>query len=96
VLAEYQKAPQVTRDRLYIDTMQQVLNNVTKVMVDSHNNSNLLYLPLDKLLQQAGATSASGGAAPSSSSGLQDSTPAPSAGDARSRDNARSRDREGR
>ena len=55
VLAEYQKAPGVTRDRLYIDTMQQVYSNVSKVMVDSRSNSNLLYLPLDKLMQQAGA-----------------------------------------
>jgi membrane protease subunit HflK len=55
VLTEYQKAPAVTRDRLYIETMQQVYSNVTKVMVDSRAGSNLLYLPLDKLLQQAGA-----------------------------------------
>ena len=43
----------MTRDRLYIDTMQQVYSNVTKVMIDSRSNSNLLYLPLDKLMQQA-------------------------------------------
>jgi membrane protease subunit HflK len=55
VLTEYQKAPGVTRDRLYIDTMQQVYSNVSKVLVDSRSNSNLLYLPLDKLMQQAGA-----------------------------------------
>ena len=52
---EYQKAPAVTRDRLYIETMQQVYSNVSKVMVDSRNGSNLLYLPLDRLLQQGGA-----------------------------------------
>ena len=51
VLTEYQKAPGVTRDRLYIDTMQQIYANVSKVMIDSRNNSNLLYLPLDKLMQ---------------------------------------------
>ncbi|HEX3142322.1 MAG TPA: FtsH protease activity modulator HflK, partial [Rhizobacter sp.] len=55
VLAEYQKAPAVTRDRIYIDTMQQIYSSVSKVLVDSRNNSNLLYLPLDKLVQQAGA-----------------------------------------
>jgi membrane protease subunit HflK len=55
VLTEYQKAPQVTRDRLYIDAMQQVYSNVSKVMVDSKSGSNLLYLPLDKLLQQGGS-----------------------------------------
>ena len=54
-LAEYQKAPQVTRDRLYIDTMREVYSNVSKVMIDTRNNSNLLYLPLDRLLQQAAA-----------------------------------------
>ena len=52
VLAEYQKAPQVTRDRIYIDTMRDIYANVSKVMVDSRTGSNLLYLPLDKLLQQ--------------------------------------------
>jgi len=61
LLTEYQKAPQVTRDRLYIDTMQQIYTNVTKVMIDSHQGSNLLYLPLDKIMQLAGQ---SGGAAP--------------------------------
>ena len=55
VLVEYQKAPAVTRDRIYIDTMQQIYGDVTKVMVDSRNGSNLLYLPLDKLLQQSGS-----------------------------------------
>ena len=55
VLAEYQKAPVVTRDRMYIDTMQQIYSNVSKVLVDSRNNSNLLYLPLDKLLSHRAA-----------------------------------------
>lgn len=55
VLAEYQRAPVVTRDRLYLETMQAVYSNVSKVMVDSRSGSNLLYLPLDKLMQQAGA-----------------------------------------
>jgi membrane protease subunit HflK len=59
LLTEYQKAPQVTRDRLYIDTMQQIYTNVTKVMIDSHQGSNLLYLPLDKILQLTGQSSGS-------------------------------------
>jgi len=50
VLAEYTKSPQVTRERLYQDTMQQVLSNTTKVMVDDKQGGNLLYLPLDKLM----------------------------------------------
>jgi membrane protease subunit HflK len=58
VLKEYAKAPQVTRDRLYLDTIQQVFQNTSKVYVDSRNANNLLYLPLDKLIQQVGAGSA--------------------------------------
>jgi membrane protease subunit HflK len=90
VLAEYQKAPLVTRDRLYIETMQQVYSNVSKVMVDSRTGSNLLYLPLDKLLQQAGAPAA---ATPAPTA---PSEPVSSTVDVRSRDNSRSREREGR
>jgi modulator of FtsH protease HflK len=94
VLTEYQKAPGVTRDRLYIETMQQVYSNVAKVMIDSRTNSNLLYLPLDKLMQQAGAAGTVPAAAPSVST----TEPASSSGsvDVRSRDGQRSRDRETR
>jgi membrane protease subunit HflK len=46
LLAEYQKAPQVTRDRLYIESMQQIYGNVTKILVDSKQGSNMLFLPL--------------------------------------------------
>jgi len=55
---EYAKAPEVTRQRLYLETMQQVYANTSKVLVDSKGGGNLLYLPLDKLMQQAGAASA--------------------------------------
>ncbi|MGO4378812.1 FtsH protease activity modulator HflK [Pseudoduganella sp. RAF19] len=58
VLAEYQKAPGVTRDRMYLDTMQQIFANTTKVMADSRNGNNLLYLPLDKLIAQVAAADA--------------------------------------
>lgn len=51
VSTEYAKAPQVTRDRMYLDTMQQVFQNTTKVLVDQKAGGNLLYLPLDKLIQ---------------------------------------------
>lgn len=51
VEAEYSKAPQVTRDRMYLDTMQQLFANTTKVLVDQKASGNLLYLPLDKLIQ---------------------------------------------
>ena len=53
VLTEYQKAPQVTRDRMYVDAMQQIYGSVTKVLIDSRQGSNLLYLPLDKIMQMA-------------------------------------------
>lgn len=97
VLTEYQKAPAVTRDRLYIETMQQVYSNVSKVMVDSRNGSNLLYLPLDRLLQQAGAAPAAGPAAMTNTPTPATEPPVPAAaGDVRSRDGTRTRDREGR
>ena len=56
--AEYQKAPQVTRDRLYINAMKEIYGNVTKVLVESRQGSNMLYLPLDKIMQMNGVTSA--------------------------------------
>jgi membrane protease subunit HflK len=51
ILAEYEKAPQVTRERMYLDTMQQVLGATTKVIVDQKGGQNLLYLPIDKIMQ---------------------------------------------
>ena len=72
VLTEYQKAPQVTRDRLYIDAMQQVYGNVTKVMIESRQGSNLLYLPLDKIMQMTGT-----GAVAAPIDPVMGSTPAP-------------------
>jgi len=53
ILVEYQKAPGVTRDRMYLDMMQQVMGNVSKVMVDQKNGNSLLYLPLDKLMESS-------------------------------------------
>jgi len=53
--AEYAKAPEVTRQRLYLETMQQVYSNTSKVMVDAKGQGNLLYLPLDKIIGAAGA-----------------------------------------
>jgi membrane protease subunit HflK len=95
VLAEYQKAPAVTRDRLYIDTMQQVYSNVSKVMVESRSGSNLLYLPLDKLMQQAvpGPVGATVPQATPSAALPTDGGAAGAAGaDARSRDAGRARE----
>ena len=89
VVDEYKKAPLVTRDRMYIDTMQQVFSNVSKVLVDSRAGSNLLYLPLDKLMQQAGGAAAAAAPAP-----VPVEVPVTAPPDSRSRDGARSRERE--
>ena len=99
VLAEYQKAPQVTRERMYLDAMQQIYSNVTKVMIDSRQGSNLLYLPLDKIIQMTGKTAegaAAATAAPSASV-LPPTTvvPVPTT-DNRTRDAGRTRDRDTR
>jgi membrane protease subunit HflK len=97
VLTEYKKAPAVTRDRLYIDTMKEVYSNVSKVYVESRNNSNLLYLPLDKLIQQTGAASApAAGAAMATADANAAAPTAPGTLDVRSRDGQRGRDRDGR
>jgi membrane protease subunit HflK len=63
VVTEYAKAPGVTRDRMYIDTMQQIFSSTSKVMVDAKSGSNLLYLPLDKLIAQVAANDAALGSA---------------------------------
>lgn len=61
LLKEYAKAPRVTRERLYLDTMESVLGATSKVIVTAEGSGNLMYLPLDKLLEQrAGGTAASG------------------------------------
>ena len=88
--AEYARAPAVTRNRLYLETMQQIYTNTTKLMIDAKGQGNLLYLPLDKLMQAAGAAGMD--AAPARSP-----EPLPQnmdRGDVRSRDALRSRDRE--
>jgi membrane protease subunit HflK len=95
LLTEYQRAPQVTRDRLYLETMQQIYSSVTKILVDSRQGSNLLYLPLDKIMQQV---SQGGVAAPETAPAVP--VPPPSASgsavDSRTRDNGRTRERETR
>ncbi len=96
VLTEYQRAPAVTRDRLYLETMQQVYSNVTKVMVDSRAGSNLLYLPLDRLMQQGGAPAAPAAAATAVPTPASIDPTGTQSVDIRSRDGARTRDREGR
>ncbi len=90
VLVEYNKAPQVTRERLYIETVQQILESTTKVLIDARAGTNLLYLPLDKILRSAvgGSPEALAPARPSASA----ESPPQDAG-ARSRDTLRGRER---
>ncbi len=101
VLAEYSKAPQVTRDRMYIETMQQVYANTSKVLIDVRSGNPLLYLPLDKLVQQSGGGAGGGGlqVEPSGTGAARaptvESAAAPAV-EARSRDAQRNREREGR
>ena len=99
IYAEYQKSPQVMRDRMYLDTMQQIYGNVTKVLVESRQGSSLLYLPLDKLLQMGGTPAAAAAELQTAPAGGA-SVPLPFANaqtnDARSRDAARTRERDSR
>ena len=106
---EYAKAPEVTRSRMYLETMQQIYASTSKVMVDTKGQGNLLYLPLDKLMQ---ATAALTGAASQSGVGSSAEMPAQihatptisndippqvvDKNEARSREALRSRDREAR
>lgn len=98
IAGEYAKAPQVTRERLYLETMQTVMNNTSKIVVDQKGGNNLLYLPLDKLQQMVNQPAAN---ASTDALGMNQPTttpmPAlPSVTDPRSRDAFRSRDREDR
>jgi len=96
VLTEYNKAPQVMRERLYQDAMQQVLSNTTKILVDDKQGGNLIYLPLDKIMQMTTATPTS----PMDALPPVSQQPAPNTASSqdlfRSRDAFRSRDREDR
>ena len=88
VLAEYRKAPRVTRERMYLEAMQNVYTNTTKVMIDTKGNGNLLLMPLDKLIQSTGA-----GAAMLQPSSQQTETTPPAAPSRNSSiDDARNRD----
>jgi len=88
IVAEYNKAPQVTRDRLYIEAMQQIMSNTTKVLIDQKGGNNLIYLPLDRIMQMTGT--GPGAAKPA------DTPPAQEPSTTRSREAFRSREREPR
>ncbi|MGM0563872.1 MAG: FtsH protease activity modulator HflK [Pseudomonadota bacterium] len=72
--AEYRKAPRVTRDRLYLDAVQSVMESTSKVMVDTKDGNNMIYLPLDKIMQQHRDTSSGSSQSGSSSNSSQSSS----------------------
>ena len=98
ILAEYQKAPGVTRDRMYIEAMQQIFTSTTKIMVDTKSNNSMIYLPLDKLIAQTAAESAAAlqQAPPLSAEGSGPATEGARLPEPRNRDSRSSRDRETR
>lgn len=91
LVAQYQQAPQVMRERMFIETMQEVLSNTSKIMVSGgEGNSNLLYLPIDKLMQQGSGGSSSSSVVVPSTSGADANTRLPAQlqqRDLRSREN---------
>lgn len=104
---EYAKAPEVTRSRMYLETMQQVYSSTSKVMIDAKGQGNLLYLPLDKLMHAAGGAALAADSVGSSAEmpaqvrttpPISNDTPPQvvDKSDTRSRDGLRSRDREAR
>ena len=97
ILTEYQKAPGVTRDRMYIEAMQQIFSSTTKVMVDTKSSNSMIYLPLDKLIAQTAAESAAGVHAPAAPvSETLPATEGARAPEPRARDSRSIRDRESR
>ncbi len=94
IVAEYNKAPGVTRDRLYIDAMQEIMSNTSKVLIDQKGGNSLLYLPLEKLMQMSGQGSAPAPDVISKPAESHTETAPPAS--ARSRDALRSREREPR
>jgi len=97
ILAEYERAPAVTRERMYLDAMQQILSATSKVIIDQKSSQNLLYLPLDKLMQLSSGA-AQQATAPLPEPTMRSSVPtevtAPSPEPTTRRDALRSRDRD--
>ena len=83
----------MTRDRLYLDMMQSVLGNTSKVIVDQKGSGNLLYMPLDKLMQQGAAAVAQDAQQPPRAAAPPTPEPPPQAEPPRTRDGLRSRER---
>ena len=93
ILKEFQKAPDVTRERLYIESIEQVLQNSSKVMVDVDKGSNMIYLPLDKIMQRSETPAPTSSTTPSR---LMPSTTPPAAESPRANSRTQSRTREAR
>ena len=89
VLAEYNKAPKVTRERLYLEAMESVMANSNKVMIDVKKGNSLMYLPIDKMMQSQPRQSTSGQEGGTSS---DTSSRSATEQDSRSRDRLRSRE----
>ncbi|MGB6242006.1 MAG: FtsH protease activity modulator HflK [Castellaniella sp.] len=77
VAAEYAKAPAITRERIYLETMQDLLSDTAKVMIDAPVGNNMLYLPLDKIMSQAARSGTGSGSAADASSGSSSSSSSP-------------------
>jgi membrane protease subunit HflK len=91
VLTEYSKAPAVTRERIYLETIQQVLSSTNKIVMDYRGSGNILYLPLDKLMQQGGSAMPS--EAQASQRPSPPTEPVPPEASPRSRETLRNRER---
>ena len=96
ILVQYQHAPEVTRQRMYLDAQEQIMSSVSKVIVDQKNGNNLLYLPLDKLMAAAGANAAASPAINPPTAVVPVTPNVDVNADSRVRDSSRSRDRDSR
>lgn len=96
VQVEYSRAPAVTRQRMYLDTLQQIYSSTTKIYIDQKAGSNLLFLPLDKILQMSGAANAAAENGAPNASAEQPVVQPGSGLETRSRDSLRNRERESR
>ena len=94
ILAEYEKAPAVTRERIYLETMEKILSATSKVVIDQKGGNNLLYLPIDKLLQRDSSSSSSSSSSMDTSPRVSPTEVTPQPETPSRREAMRSRDRE--
>jgi membrane protease subunit HflK len=94
ILTEYERAPQVTRERIYLETMQQILGATSKLIVDTKAGQNLLYLPIDRLMQQSAQSSGGATVEVPRPASPEVSSPAAAEPTPSRREGIRSRDRE--